>query len=530
MMLRSALFLCILPLLSSAAHASELSVEATWGRQGLTLDVIVPPGEHVAPEAPAGGWISLDGERFDMQLHGSTVAQGLRLPLSTQPSHALAGELSMGICTDDGSTCRQLTVAFAQELHGTRGHALLATPAHDGATAPSSAHDGDAEAAFARAKQSGKPVLLDFSTVWCPPCQTLAAEVLHDPADADLLDRFEVVELDADSPSSFAWKDQYGITGYPTVIIATPEGEIVGRMMGYDGEPEFLSWLDSMAGTATTVDDLLADLDAIPEGEVAGAARRLMDEGLDEEAALLVARVPDEADRALLQFKLAPTHDLLPILVEHKSDHIMEWVWTVVYELFQEDDTPDESRDLVRAAILKGIGEVSTEQAAELAYVLADLTPAEEHPEHIFALGAAIYRTAFTGDPTADRGRTSFLVDLLYRAGDVEGALAVVDEAIAHFPEEFTYHHKRAGVLHDEGRLEEALISGQAATAHATGDMSLRAAMKTAAILSDLDRTDDATRVLKLALTQAERPEEGLKVRTWRYIELIEAQLEELNP
>jgi tetrahydrodipicolinate N-succinyltransferase len=120
-------------------------------------------------------------------------------------------------------------------------------------------------------------------------------------------------------------------------------------------------------------------------------------------------------------------------------------------------------------------------------------------------------------------------VDLLYRAGNVEGALEVVDAAIVHFPEEFSYHNKRAGVLHDEARLDEALLSAVLATKFAKGDTILRAGMKQAEILAELDRKGEASQVLKSVLDTAIRPKDGQKVRTWRYIELAEAQLKTLG-
>jgi len=517
-------------LLSSQALASDLAVEARWRPGTLQLSLLPPAGEHIAPEVPASGWVILDDGRIELQTDGAFLARGLSLSLNSDGNHEIEGELTLAVCADDGSTCRPASVAFTGSLSRRRGSQILDLVTKESKEEEVSLGAEDPSAAFERARAAGKLVLLDFSTQWCPPCQLLAAEVIHDPKDAELLAAFEVVLLDADSPASFPWKDRYKIGGYPTVVVVDPDGEVITRMLGYDGEPAFLAWLEEAAEAQTTVTALLGSLDTVPEAERARVARRLLDEGLTEEARKVIAKIPDAGERALLEFQIAPTLDLLDILATEQKDQVMEWIWKVVYELFQEDDVPEESRALVRQAVLDGLQRVAPEQAAELAYVLGDLTPEEQNPEQIFALGAAIYRASFEGNPQLDRGRYTFLATLLTRANNPEAAIAAMDEAIAAFPSEFTYHFERATLLKDTERLEEALASSQQAAKHAYGDTALRAGHQVAAILVELDRKEEAKDVLKTTLAAAERPEEGQEVRTWRYLEFLEKALEELDP
>ncbi len=515
--------------LSSPTLCADLRVEARWRPGVLELEVGTPAGEHIAPDAPAQGWVNIDDGRLEFETDGRTLARGLIFPFPAASTHEIEGTLALALCRNESSICRPASIAFGGEIVGPRGAMALAEVARDARGSESTLAETDVAAAFSRAKAGDKRVLLDFSALWCPPCQLLAAEVLHDPADAELLAPFEVVLIDADTRASFAWKDRYSIQGYPTVIVADADGEVITRMLGYDGEPAFLAWLESAAVAPTAVSDLLVALDDLPDSELASAARRLLDEGFETEAMTLIARIPDPRERTLLQFRVHPTHELLPTLARDHIDQIMDWIWTVVYELFAEEEVPEASREIVLVAASKGLRQVAPEQAAELAYVLGDLTPVDQHPEHLFALGAAIYRATFTGNPVLDRGRYTFLATLLERTGDREAAIAVMDEAIVAFPAEFTYHFERSELLADGGRPEEALISARQAGDHAYGDTRLRAGKQAAELLVSLGRSEEAIALLKKTLEHAERPKEDEEVRTWRYLELIEELLSELE-
>ncbi len=528
-MLRSSLLLAALALTSARTPSPDPRVEARWRPGSLDLALLAPPGEHIAPEVGARGWVRLDGGRLEFATEGRTLARGLLFPLSDAPNHQLEGAISCALCRDDSTTCRPVSLTFRGRIAGASGALMLeevAGATGGGAAGPDAA---DPAAAFSRAKTSGKRVLLDFSTLWCPPCQLLGAEVLHDPADAELLARFEVVLIDADAPASYPWKDRYQVRGYPTVIVADAEGAVIARMLGYDGERAFLDWLESAAAAPTPVAELLGALGDLPAAQLAPAARRLLDEGHRAEALALIARIPQPGERASLQFKAEPTHELLRVLATDRVDAIMDWIWTAVYELFEQGEVPEESRELVRAAATRGLRRVAPEQAAELAYILGDLTPEDRHPERIFALGAAIYSATFEGDPILDRGRYVFLATLHDRAGDHEAALAVLDEAIAAFPAEFTYHFERAELLAERGRLDDALVASRRAAEHAYGDMDLRSGRQSAQLLAKLGREPEAIALLKRTLDQAQRPKESEQVRTWRYLELLEALLGELE-
>lgn len=516
-------------LLITAASASGADAWVTWKKADATLEIRPPAGEHIAPDAPLSGWYELDGVRVSLDTTGAAVEGGWPMALADLEQHALAGQLSLSLCEDGGSTCRFVDLAFSGGFAGRKGS--LALPA----SAPASAddevlhHSGDAEAAFARAASSGKRVLLDFSAVWCPPCQVLMAEILHDPEEAALLDRFEVVELDADDPSSFALKSRYQVGGYPTVVVAEADGALVDRMVGYPGEEQTRAWLEAAAGDILSIPQILADPEAVPPEQAAAAARRLIGERKKEEAAAMIARAPDGLEKELVMFSLEPDVDRLNVLMGAAPERLEDWLWDA-YGLLagDEEGALADEKARVAAMVAAAIPGAEPMLASDYAYVAAELSDGDGAAA-LYGSAAALLRAGMTGDPRLDRGYYTFLAYLHGEAGDTEGALATLDEVIAVYPEEFTYHHSKAGVLKKAGRYEEALAAEALAARYAYGDMSLRAAMSQAAILEELARVDEARAVLQAALDEAERPEEGVQVRTTRYLQQVEEQLAGLD-
>lgn len=88
--------------------------------------------------------------------------------------------------------------------------------------------------AFAQARKSGKRVLIDLGGNWCPDCIVLA-NFLHLPEMRRFMDtHYEVAMVDVGRfdrnlqvPARFGFKTR--LKGVPTLLIATPDGELVNR-------------------------------------------------------------------------------------------------------------------------------------------------------------------------------------------------------------------------------------------------------------------------------------------------------------
>jgi protein disulfide-isomerase len=78
---------------------------------------------------------------------------------------------------------------------------------------------GDVDDALAEAKEAGKPVILYWGAVWCPPCNQMKAGLFKDPAFIAETENFVPVYLDGDTDGAQRWGERFGISGYPTVII-----------------------------------------------------------------------------------------------------------------------------------------------------------------------------------------------------------------------------------------------------------------------------------------------------------------------
>ncbi len=101
----------------------------------------------------------------------------------------------------------------------------------------------DLDAARAKAAAEGKAVLVDFTgSDWCGWCIRLKKDVFNKPAFADYAkDKFVLVEVDVPRNPKFdrellkrnrALCEQYQVSGFPTIMVMTPAGEVVGGFVG----------------------------------------------------------------------------------------------------------------------------------------------------------------------------------------------------------------------------------------------------------------------------------------------------------
>ncbi|HEV3440610.1 MAG TPA: DUF255 domain-containing protein [Gemmata sp.] len=118
-------------------------------------------------------------------------------------------------------------------------------------TTPANAQDvawrRDYAAARKEATETGRPLLLDFGTEGCVWCRKQDATTFRDPRVVKLLnERFIPVKIDAERENRVT--QVLGIESFPTLVLASPEGKVLGRQVGYAD----VAQLSALLGKAPT--------------------------------------------------------------------------------------------------------------------------------------------------------------------------------------------------------------------------------------------------------------------------------------
>ncbi len=115
-------------------------------------------------------------------------------------------------------------------------------------------------AAEAQAKETGKPVMYDFSAEWCAPCNMLKREVFENPALANelngtvvpvkVIDRAQ--EEGRNPPEIAELQQRYAIDGFPTLVVVDPASGRKVQAVGFMGANETVAWAKQAAYTVKT--------------------------------------------------------------------------------------------------------------------------------------------------------------------------------------------------------------------------------------------------------------------------------------
>ncbi|MFZ5479396.1 MAG: tetratricopeptide repeat protein [Myxococcota bacterium] len=464
-----------------ALAAEDPVVTLTWKAGRGRVAVEAPPGEHVAPDSPA----TLKVGELDAALRGDPGV--LAFPLAAGPVEV---ETSFALCVDGGTSCRPVTARAKGFVTGKAGSLAIAV-----ARAEAVATGGGAVAK-----------VLDFAAVWCPPCNLMAAEVLHDPLP------WPVETVDVDQKASWALKARYAVGGYPTLVAVDAEGREVARLVGYPGEEATRAWF---AGLATVTPLHALDCAKLSPKDAAAAARRLAEGEKEAEARACLAGAEDGVDARVARLALDGDRAAAEWLVAHAPPG----PWLVAALDAAPDLWPGASPMLAH---------LDPVDAADAFAVVAEHLDLPQQ-RLAYAAALALLESTLTGEPDRDRGHVTFLADLHAELGELDEAIALLDRYAAQYPDEFTFEFAASRLLLDAGRAPEAERRARVALAKAWGDQKLRAVERLAKAMAAQGKKAEAVKEIDAVLASAERPAADVAVRTHRYVKVLEELRAELQ-
>ena len=99
----------------------------------------------------------------------------------------------------------------------------------------------DLKSALQQAEQTHRPVLVEFHTSWCSPCEEMEREVFPRREVAKALANWVSVQVDGDTNAELMRR--YAVEAFPTFLALRPDGHVVRQSVGSMTPEEFVEFI-----------------------------------------------------------------------------------------------------------------------------------------------------------------------------------------------------------------------------------------------------------------------------------------------
>lgn len=541
-----------------AAQAPDFTATATKRGTAVIVKILPPPGHHINAKAP------LDLEDLASKTHygPATVKESeatFKLKLSGSRTFAARAFL----CDNAKTYCERHEVQLKWDA-GKENPMVPASGSKSGSAKeptntkaepirhPKGFLVNDPQKALAEAAKLRKPLLIDFFGIWCPPCNMLDEEVFSSSEFQSKTKRFVRVKLDADSPVSWELKSKYKIGGYPTIIFASPDGEEIGRVVGYRPLLELLKEADQAWKLRDEpVSKLKAKADA---GDMAASIRlgklylerkefadsvRYLEKAPNQREALNDARIGllGEAAEKGDKDSTAKMAELLETSIREFGDSVetveRRFRLAEAYELLKNSEKHEAAlKDAIKRAEAFA---AMPEKLAGHDYMPGDLYEMAasgreqlgqiQEARGIWRKAAEAYGTQLTRSAKGKSGETERGYNLelaycLWKAGELTKAEQLYSNLQRKYPREFTFYYGAANMNFELKRFDQARDLAQRAFDYSYGDNRLRAATLLARALEKEGKKKDGVAIIRTALQTVPLPSDQT-IRTHRYAQKL---------
>ena len=541
---------------AEANQAPDFLLKVETRGELLEVTATPPAHHHINVQAPLKLTTGLDAKPT---LKPSTVARDHAV-FSVASPHPKEFKVSLYLCDDTNTFCENhtLQVVWDKSTHTFTAKNIHAESKADKSEPPRSKLEhgfivNDSARAFAEAKRDGKPLLIDFYGIWCPPCNELDERVFSRPSFQKSAARFVTLKLDADSEASWELKSRYKIGGYPTLIFATPEGDEISRVVGFRELDLFVKSMDEAYGSRQHAFAVLknqadqGDLKAsekvgltyLERGEHELAANYLKSSALHREEYL-------DAEIGLWDKKqAAPEKEAATKLTEALLLSIKEFPNSPeavgrrekLASLYESAKELEKSKTIRKQLIEQAKGLIQHPLALKNHDVTAgDLWESiGEAYENLGETEAA--KTAWQegaqefkkrASSPRERGANLELAYCLWKAGNLPDAEKIYGILERAFPAEFTFYYAHANALFQNKQYASAQPLAKQAFDFSYGDNRLRAAKLLASILKENGERAQAKSIIEQTLSSTPLPKDPT-IRTHRYVQMLRDYAAKLN-